>query len=84
MVELNRVREVRLYGKPGCHLCEIAEELLEDLRDEYGFSLVQTDITTDQILFDRYRYEIPVVAMPDGRSVSGRLTSDQIRALLGA
>ena len=78
------MREVRLYDKPGCHLCEIAEEMLDDLRDEYEFTLIQTDITTDQTLFDRYRYEIPVVALEDGRSVSGRLTIDQIRALLGS
>jgi len=76
------VREVRLYGKPGCHLCEIAEEMLEDLGGEFAFSLIQVDITSDPTLFDRYRYEIPVVVLPDGQALSGRLTIDQIRALL--
>jgi len=78
------VREVRLFGKPGCHLCEFAEEMLEDLRGEYEFSLVQVDITSDQALFDRYRYEIPVVALPDGQSVSGRVTIERLRALLAS
>ncbi|MGH2409592.1 MAG: glutaredoxin family protein [Chloroflexota bacterium] len=76
------MREVRLFGKPGCHLCEHAEELLEDLRGDYEFSLIQVDITSDQTLFDRYRYEIPVVALPDGRTVSGRVTAEQLHTLL--
>ena len=78
------MREVRLYGKPGCHLCEIAEDMLEDLRDEFPFSLVQVDITADPTLFDLYRYEIPVVVLPEGQSVRGRVTIDQIRALLAS
>ncbi|HEY8286602.1 MAG TPA: glutaredoxin family protein [Chloroflexota bacterium] len=76
------MREVRLFGKPGCHLCELAEDLLEDLREEYGISVLKIDITSDHTLFDRYRYEIPVVALPNGASIGGRITIDQIRSLL--
>ena len=65
--------EVRLYGKPGCHLCEQAEELIEDLSKEYRISLQIVDITTDLALFERYRYEIPVIALADGRSLAGRI-----------
>ncbi len=76
------VRTVRLYGKPGCHLCEQAEELLEDLADEFSLTISSIDITSDSSLFDRYRYEIPVVALENGRSVNGRMSKDQLRALL--
>jgi len=77
-------RAVRLYGKPGCHLCEQAEEFLEDLRGEFDFFVTQVDITTDDALFDRYRYEIPVVTLADGRSVSGRVTVQRLRELLAS
>ncbi len=72
--------EVRLYGKPGCHLCEQAEELIEDLSKEFPLSLQTLDITADPVLFDRYRYEIPVIALVDGRSLAGRIGRTDLRA----
>jgi glutaredoxin len=76
--------EVRLYGKPGCHLCELAEELLEDLSSEYPLSLQTVDITADPALFERYRYEIPVISLTDGRSLAGRIDRTELRKLLRA
>ena len=73
---------VRLYGKPGCHLCEQAEELLEDLSGEHLLSIQAVDITADPALFERYRYEIPVIALADGRSLAGRINLSDLRALL--
>jgi hypothetical protein len=71
--------EVRLYGKPGCHLCEQAEEMIEDLSSEYPLSLQSLDITTDPALFERYRYEIPVITLADGRSLGGRIDRAELR-----
>ena len=78
------VRAVRLYGKPGCHLCEQAEELLEDLRNEFPHALISIDITSDQALFERYRYEIPVIALDNGQMIGGKVTEAQLRALLAS
>jgi len=74
--------EVRLYGKPGCHLCEEAEELIEDLSAEYSVSLQTLDITADPALFERFRYEIPVIELNDGRSLAGRIDRAKLRELL--
>jgi glutaredoxin len=71
--------EVRLYGKPGCHLCERAEEMVEDLSSEYAISLQTLDITSDPALFERYRYEIPVITLADGRSLGGRIDRAELR-----
>ena len=68
---------VRLYSKPGCHLCEQAEELLDEISRECPLAVEQIDITTDVDLFERYRYEIPVVAVEGGGSVFGRVTLDE-------
>jgi glutaredoxin len=73
---------VRLYTKPGCHLCEQAEELLDEISHECPLAIEQIDIMTDVDLFERYRYEIPVVAVEGGGSVFGRVTLDDLRRIL--
>jgi glutaredoxin len=76
------IRTVRFYTKPGCHLCEQAEELLEALAVECPLDLEKIDITTDIDIFDRYRYEIPVVAVEGGGTASGRITEADLRRIL--
>ena len=76
------IRTVRFYTKPGCHLCEQAEELLEALTVECPLDLEKIDITTDIDIFDRYRYEIPVIAVEGGGTASGRITEADLRRIL--
>ncbi|MFL5842786.1 MAG: glutaredoxin family protein [Thermoleophilaceae bacterium] len=57
---------VTLYGKPGCHLCEEAKEVVDAVRAEHPFELEEVDITRDPELESRYRERIPVVAI-DGQ-----------------
>lgn len=58
--------EVVVYGGRGCHLCEVATQLLERERDQLGFVLRKVDITGDLALEAAYREQIPVVFV-DGR-----------------
>ena len=60
--------EVVLYGKPDCHLCDDARVVLERVRRELGFALVERDITDDDALHRAYLERIPVVAI-DGEEV---------------
>lgn len=76
------IPRVRLYGRPGCHLCEQAEELLDEIARECPLDLEQIDITTDMDLFERYRYEIPVVAVESGGTVAGRISRQDLRRIL--
>jgi glutaredoxin len=55
-----------LYGKPDCHLCHEAEELLVLLRHEYAFTFEKVNILDDRALETKYRYAIPVIVL-DGR-----------------
>ncbi len=48
-----------LYGRPGCHLCDDARDVL--LR--VGAPFDEVDIETDDELFKRYLERIPVVAI---------------------
>ena len=57
---------VTLYGKEDCHLCEDARAILERVRADHPFELVERDITSDDSLHRLYLERIPVVAI-DGR-----------------
>ena len=63
------MRTVTLYGRPGCHLCDDALAVLERVRREVPFELVERDIEADDDLLRRYLERIPVVAV-DGRELS--------------
>ena len=45
----------------GCHLCESARRVIEQVRAEMPFELVETDISGDDELEARYRERLPVV-----------------------
>ncbi|HZS86133.1 MAG TPA: glutaredoxin family protein [Chloroflexota bacterium] len=76
------VRHVTFYSKPGCHLCEDAEELLDALRDDYDLRVTWIDITGDLEIYERYKYEIPVVIVEDGGTASGRIDEAALRRAL--
>jgi glutaredoxin len=54
---------VTLYGKPGCHLCEEAREVLLFVRLERDFELAEVDVTLDPGLNREYGERIPVIAV---------------------
>jgi len=54
---------VVLYGKEDCHLCDEARAVLERVRVDVPFDLVERDIEQDDALHRRYLERIPVVEM---------------------
>jgi CBS domain containing-hemolysin-like protein len=60
--------KVTLYGRPGCHLCEDALAVIEEVRSRVAFELEQRDIESDEGWFKRYLERIPVVEL-EGREV---------------
>jgi glutaredoxin len=52
---------VRIYGAAGCHLCETARRVIEQVRSEIPFPLEEVEITGDPDLERLYRERIPVV-----------------------
>jgi glutaredoxin len=75
--------EVVLYGQPGCHLCDDAREVLERVRREQPFSLVERDITLDDGLHRAYLERIPVVTI-DGEEVFEHFVAEpELRRRLG-
>ena len=62
----DRLTNVLVYSKEGCHLCERVLAELWKLRSERSFEVSVKDITTDSELFENYRNIIPVVVI-DGK-----------------
>lgn len=54
-------KEVILYKKRQCHLCDVALDQLKLLQDELKFTLNIIDIEADETLMERYGLFIPVV-----------------------
>lgn len=77
--------EIHVYGKPGCSLCEKAIDLIDELREQFDFVVVQHNILETQVLFDQYRFRIPVVVIGDTEWLSLRFGAQELeRALVAA
>ena len=74
--------KVIFYTKAGCHLCDDARDLLEELAAEFPFELTEIDIRSDLSLFDVYRHRIPVILIDDQRIVEGRISRADLRRAL--
>lgn len=73
-----------LYGTSACHLCELAEEQLDSLRERgYAVAYRKVDIAADDDLLARYGIRIPVVQRaPDGRELDWPFEPADILQLL--
>ena len=56
-------RQITLYTRPGCHLCEDAADLLERMSRRIPIQITEVNILNDYALFERYKHSIPVIAI---------------------
>jgi glutaredoxin len=73
---------VTLYGKPGCHLCEEAREVVDRVRTRRPFELEEVDITRDPTLEARYRERIPVIAIDGEESLELVIEASELERCL--
>ena len=59
-------REVVVYSRKGCHLCEIVKESLIKLQRQGGYTWREVDVDSDEQLRRQFTDEVPVVFI-DGR-----------------
>ena len=74
---------VTLYGKPDCHLCDDARAVLERVRRDHAFELVERDITTDDALHRAYLERIPVVVIDGEEAFDLFVDEAELRRRLG-
>jgi len=58
-----------LYTTAGCHLCELADAILQTLASQYQLTIIPTEIGDDDQLVQRYGIRIPVVQFPDNTDI---------------
>jgi hypothetical protein len=78
-----------LYGTSACHLCEIAEQMLQvhqqsQKRAATAFEFEQVDISESDALFERYGVLIPVLRHPDGRDLNWPFSQSQLELFLAS
>jgi hypothetical protein len=85
------VTTITIIGRPGCHLCPTAEDIVEavvaDLPDAVGDDIVieKASILDDPALYERWWEKIPVVLIDGDLHAHWRLSADRLRdALLPA
>jgi len=75
-------KEVTLYTRPGCHLCEEAKTILSPLLSEFGVVLREVNIEKDAGLEERYGWDIPVVFIGARKVAKHRIDIAQLRRQL--
>jgi hypothetical protein len=74
-------RNVVLYERDGCHLCEEAGVVLDEMLGADGYRRV--DIAADEELVLRYGFRIPVVAVDGIDRLEVPISRPELQALLG-
>ncbi|MGX5694841.1 glutaredoxin family protein [Agromyces soli] len=83
-------RDIRLtlIGKPGCHLCDDAREVVQAVVAEYEtdasrrIALDELSILDDEALRDRYAEEIPVLLVDGEMHAYWRVDAPRLRDAL--
>jgi glutaredoxin len=80
--ESTRAPRVTLYGKPSCHLCDDAREVIAEVCGELGVDWNEVSILDDQDLFRRFGEQIPVTYVDGKQHDFWRVDPDRLRAAL--
>ncbi len=77
-------RQVVLYTRRGCHLCEIVKESLHKLQRRGGFTWQEVDVDSDDQLRRQFTDEVPVVFIDGRKAFKYRMDEkDFLRRLQG-
>jgi len=77
--DLTQPLHVRLYGRPGCHLCNDAAHLLNTLHGEYDFWVERINIDDDLPIREKLNDHIPVVTINGGNRVQEPVSEERLR-----
>ncbi|MFR9800033.1 glutaredoxin family protein [Streptomyces sp. MS06] len=75
-------RVVTLVRKPGCHLCDDAQLVVEKVCGELGVAWEEKDITRDSRLHEAYWEQIPVVLIDGEQHTFWRVDEQRLRKAL--
>ena len=81
-LQLAAPRDVTIYSRPGCHLCEEAKAQIAPLLKEFAARLTEINIDEDPVLRARYDYDVPVIFLGPRKTAKHRVDPAQFRRQL--
>lgn len=75
-------RDVTLYTRPGCHLCDQARKQMAPLLRQFGARLRVVNIDEDPVLRARHTNDVPVIFLGARKVAKHRLDPAQFRRQL--
>ncbi len=73
---------VTLVGKPGCHLCDVARQIVELVCAENDEDFTEVNIYDDPSSADLYAARVPVVLVDGAEVAQFRISAEQLRGAL--
>ncbi|HEX2804889.1 MAG TPA: glutaredoxin family protein [Kineosporiaceae bacterium] len=73
---------VVLIGKPGCHLCDTARDVVVSVTSQLGVGWREVSILDDPSLAEQYREQIPVVLVDGEQHDFWRVDERRLRDAL--
>lgn len=70
-------REVIVYSRKGCHLCEIVKESIVKLHKRGGFQWRDVDVDADPELRRQYNDQVPVVFINGRKAFKYRMDEQE-------
>lgn len=77
------MRELAVYSRDGCHLCEYLIDEIRPLCEEAGVALRILDVDSSPAWRDRYGLRVPVVCAGEVEVSGWPLDRARVRAWLG-
>jgi len=81
---MTQSREVVVYSRKGCHLCEIVKESLVKLHKRCGFTWHEVDLDSDVEIRRLYTDEVPVVFINGRKAFKYRMDEQEFLRKLSA
>jgi glutaredoxin len=81
-LQLAGPRDVTIYSRPGCHLCDEAKAQIAPLLAEFKARLTEINIDEDAELRARYDYDVPVIFLGARKAAKHRVDLKQFRRQL--
>jgi glutaredoxin len=72
--------QVVLYERAGCHLCDEARGLLDEMIGPDRYDRVDIELSDDLVM--RYGFRVPVIAIDGVDRLEAPITAPDLRAIL--